>query len=222
MGSFWAPNVTKLTALIEKMDGELAWANRASLYGLLNFYREYVPAFAKLVEPLHQLLRQDTHPWTSEAGECICEVARCVIKVPHWLNADLSKELRMETRVSSCGIAILLLQRHLGKPRTWTPVASWGHCLKLLEKMESRILLELKALREGAWKMGKFTAFSQNLIMQVTPELQALLKVALKAHPELQAILIDVQQCKPTWAVRGASIMPEVLDFPSSNAGEWD
>ena len=78
-GGFWAPNVTKLATLIEKMDGELAWANRASLYGLLNFYREYVPAFAKLVEPLHQLLGQDARPWTPEAGECIREVAWRVI-----------------------------------------------------------------------------------------------------------------------------------------------
>ena len=88
--------------------------------------------------------------------------------------------------------------------------------------MESRILLELKALREGAWKMGEFMAFSQNLIMQVTPELRALLKVVPKAYPELQAMLIDIQQYKPTWAVGGASVAPEVLDFPSSNAGEWD
>ena len=102
------------------------------------------------------------------------------------------------------------------------PIASWGRCLEPLEKMESRVLLELKALHEGAWKMGKFTAFSQNLIMQVTPKLQALLKVAPKAHPELQAMLIDVQQYKPTWAVGGASVVPEVLDFPSSNAGKWD
>ena len=73
------PSVTKLTALIEKMDGELARVNRASLYGLLNFYREYVPAFAKLVKPLRQLLGQDAHLWMPEAGECIHEVARCVI-----------------------------------------------------------------------------------------------------------------------------------------------
>ena len=51
--------------------------------------------------------------------------------------------------------------------------------------MESRVLLKLKGLREGAWKMGKFTAFSQQLTMKVTPELRALLKVAPKAHPEL-------------------------------------
>ena len=151
------PNVTKLAALIEKTDGELARANRASLYGLLNFYREYVPAFAKLVKPLRQLLGQDARPWMPEAVECVREVARCVIKALRWLNADLSEELRMETRVSSRGIAALLLQQHPGKPRTWTPVASWGRCIELLEKIESHILLELKALCEGAWKMGEFS-----------------------------------------------------------------
>ena len=60
LGGFWVLNVTKLTALMEKMNGELAQFNQASLYGLLNFYREYVPAFAELVELLHQLLSQDT------------------------------------------------------------------------------------------------------------------------------------------------------------------
>ena len=30
-GGFWVPNVTKVAALIEKMDGELAWVNWASL-----------------------------------------------------------------------------------------------------------------------------------------------------------------------------------------------
>ena len=44
---------------MKKLDGELARFNWASLYGLLNFYREYVLAFAELFEPLRQLLGQD-------------------------------------------------------------------------------------------------------------------------------------------------------------------
>ena len=59
LGGFWAPNVTKLTTLIEKSDGELQWFNWASLYGLLYFYGEYVLAFAELVKLLCQLLGQD-------------------------------------------------------------------------------------------------------------------------------------------------------------------
>ena len=47
LGGFWAPNITKLTTLMQKSDGELAQFNWASFYKLLNYYREYVPAFAK-------------------------------------------------------------------------------------------------------------------------------------------------------------------------------
>ena len=54
--------------------------------------------------------------------------------------------------------------------------------------------------------------------MQVMLELRALLKVTLKAHPELQAMLIDVQQYNPTWAIGGTSAVPKELDFPSSTA----
>ena len=68
---------------------------------------------------------------------------------------------------------------------------SWCCCLEPLEKLESHILQKLKALHKGAWKMGKLMAFSQHLVMQITLELCALLKVALKAHLELQVMLID-------------------------------
>ena len=91
------------------------------------------------------------------AGECIHEVAWHVVTVPCWLNADLMAELCMETRVSSRGIAALLLQCHLEKPRRLTLLASWGHCLEPLEKLESHVLLQLKALHEGAWKMGNYS-----------------------------------------------------------------
>ena len=76
-------------------------------------------------------------------------------------------------------------------------MASWGHCLEPLEKLESHVLLEVTALHEGAWKMGEFMVFSQHLVMQVIPKLHTSLKVAPKAHEELQALLTDIQQYKP-------------------------
>ena len=66
-----------------------------------------------------------------------------------WLNADLLAEIHIETRVSGCGIAALLLHQNPDKLRTWMPMASWGRYLEPLEKLESCILLELKALHEG-------------------------------------------------------------------------
>ena len=58
--------------------------------------------------------------------------------------------------------------------------------------------------------------------MQVTLELCAFLKVMPKAHPELQVMLIDIQQYKPIWAIGGACAMPKELDFPSSTSGKWE
>jgi hypothetical protein len=54
-----------------------------------------------------------------------------------------------------------------------------------LELEESRVLLELKALREGSWKLSEFTAHAPRLTMKISRELKALLKIAPKAHPEL-------------------------------------
>ena len=60
----------------------------------------------------------------------------------------------------------------------------------------------------GTWKMGKLMAFSQNLVMQVMLELHALLKVAPKAYPELQARPIDIQQYKSMRVGGVASAVP--------------
>ena len=83
--------------------------NRASLFGLLNFFREYVPLFSKVTKPLRQLLGQDAKPWTSKAGDAVRELARRVTETPRWLNMDPTEELRVETRVSVLGVAVLLL-----------------------------------------------------------------------------------------------------------------
>lgn len=127
------------------------------------------------------------------------------------MNLDPSEELRVESRVCTSGVAIILLQRHPERRLTWCPVASWGRCLDVLEQQESRVLLELKALREGAWKLSEFTAYASRLVMRVSPALKALLGVANKAHPELQAMLIDLMQYKPKFVVGEDRVAPAEL-----------
>jgi hypothetical protein len=85
-----------------------------------------------------------------------------------------------------------------------------------LELEDSRVLLELKALREGCWKLSEFTAYASNLSMKITPELKALLKIAPKAHPELHALLIDLTQYKPKFIVGDRSAAPEELGMDTA------
>ena len=125
-----------------------------------------------------------------------------ILDTPRWLNADPEEELRMEARIRAAGMAVILLQRDPEHRLRWCPVASWGRTLDTLELEESRIVLELKALREGAWKLSEFTSFARNLTMKISPELKALLKIANKANPTLQAMLIDLTAYKPTFLVR--------------------
>ena len=83
----------------------------------------------------------------------------------------------MEALIRAAGLAVILLR--------WCPVASWGRTLDTLELEESQIVLELKAIRKGAWKLSEFTSFSWNLTMKISPQLKALLKIANKANPTL-------------------------------------
>ena len=53
-------------------------------------------------------------------------------------------------------------------------------------------MLEVKALREGAWKLSEYTAFHRHLCFVISPKLKVLLKIVPKAHPQLQAYLIDL------------------------------
>ena len=85
---------------------------------------------------------------------------------------------------------MLLLQCSPQQTRKWLPAALWEHCLETLEIEETKVILQVKAL-QGAGKLGEFTAFFRELSFVIMPGLRALLKVANRAHPYLQAYLID-------------------------------
>ena len=210
-GGFWTPCTDKLESLCTATSDQLARMNRASLYGLLNFYREYLPTFAEMTEPIRELLSQDARPWTEAATEAVRTAARQITNSPRWLNHKPEDELRMETRVVPTGIAVILLQRNPEHRQQWLPVASWGRRLDIMETEDSRVLLELKALREGCWKLNEYVSYSNNLTMKISADLKTLLKIAHRAHPELHALLIDLRLYKPKFVVDDAAEAPAEL-----------
>ncbi len=92
--------------------------------------------------------------------------------------------------------------------------------METMEFEQSRLLLELKAAREGCWKLADFTAYAKRFTIKISPELKALLKIAPKAHPELQAMLVDLQQYKPALLVGGKPLAPSELGM--EDAGPED
>jgi hypothetical protein len=109
------------------------------------------------------------------------------------------------------GIAVVLLQRNPEHRLRWLPVASWGRRLDTMELEDSRVLLELKALREGCWKLNEYVSYSTRLTMKISPDLRALLKIANRANPELHAYLIDLRLYKPKYVIDETTEAPAEL-----------
>ena len=61
-----------------------------------------------------------------------------------------------------------------------------------MELEQSKLLLELKAVHEGCWKLSVFTAYASRFTLRISLELRALLKIMKKAHPEIHVMLIDL------------------------------
>ena len=121
-----APRALKL---LQATTAHLAKTNRAALFGLLNFYREYVPHFAEITDPLRRLLGDDSKAWTEAVTVSVREVATLILNGVSWIAFDRDKELRVETRVTSVGMSAIMLQRDPNSPREWAPVAGWGRAL---------------------------------------------------------------------------------------------
>jgi hypothetical protein len=58
-GGYFLATGQKLLALVEMDHPEIARKTAPELFGILNFYREYIPDFAAKTEPIRKLLSND-------------------------------------------------------------------------------------------------------------------------------------------------------------------
>ncbi len=64
-------------------------------------------------------------------------------------------------------------------------------------------MLEARALQEGLSKLASMATTAAALELRVSAELQQFLKIAHRAHPTLQALLIDISCYQPRLVTDG-------------------
>jgi hypothetical protein len=70
-GGYFTPESSKLQILLQLPHEDMATIPVHSLYGLLNFFRCYLPDFATRTEPIRKLLSRVHSKWTEEHTTCI-------------------------------------------------------------------------------------------------------------------------------------------------------
>jgi hypothetical protein len=114
-----------LEALLELGAQQLADWPRAKLFGLLNYWRGYVPDFAARTTRLRALLSADAAPWRQEHQEELESLVRAMLAEVPTINLLPGDPVILETHVGPKGLAGVYLQRD-PKGGRWLPVATYS------------------------------------------------------------------------------------------------
>ena len=89
-----------------------------SMMGLLGYYRNYVPNFAKIARPLLELLHADKeYRWNFDASEAFKTLQDTIGEDPILSHPDFSKPFIVQTDASDYGLGAVLCQRLDGHER---------------------------------------------------------------------------------------------------------
>lgn len=153
-----APDSDKVHA-IQRLKPPTTKRELRSVLGLLNYYRDYVPNYSRLVLPLTALTNKrvpNTLPWNSEAQVAFDSVKEALASIPGMTAPDPSKPFCLATDASETAIGACLSQR-IGE--TERPVAFLSKKLSpsqqkwsTIEREAFAIVWALESL--GTWLFG--------------------------------------------------------------------
>ena len=90
-------------------EGELSSMPRATLHGLLSYWRAYVPDFASRTTRLRGLLSQDARGWTPHHTAEVRKVLEFIVKGLPILNFDVKAPVALEVHIGPKGMAGVFL-----------------------------------------------------------------------------------------------------------------
>lgn len=124
--------------------------------GLTGYYRDFIPHYADISEPLTQLTKKkegNNVKWTPVHERAFQELKQRIASPPVLRLPDLSKTFILRTDASDTGLGAVLMQTHQG---TLHPIAYASRKLLPRETAYSTIEKECLAL---VWGIQKFNAF---------------------------------------------------------------
>ena len=79
--------------------------------GLASYYRRFIPQFAKIAHPLHQLTRKDVDfRWTNPCDVAFQQLKQCLVSCPVLAYPSFDEDFVLETDASVMGLGVVLAQ----------------------------------------------------------------------------------------------------------------
>ena len=131
-GGFFRPMVDKVTALLELSEEALSSMHRPQLYGMLSYWRLYLPDFASRTARLRGLLGSDARSWTPAHTEEVRSALRVIAEGAPAINFNPTAPAILEVHAGPQALSGVLLQEDTAGKR-WLPVATWSRALAGME-----------------------------------------------------------------------------------------
>src|SRR5512138_3840463 len=197
-GGYFRPPEGKLAALVELSEDSMASMSRSKLYGMLGYWRQYVPDFSARTARLTRLLRKDAAPWGPAHTEEVRAVVKALVEAAPVINFDPASPVILEPHSGPKGIAAVFLQQDPEAER-WLPVAAFSRGLAVMEFTMSAAMLELLAIQEGLRRMAHISTGAAQLMVRVSDDVLAVLSRKLHLAPGMIPPVCDILSYHPTF-----------------------
>ena len=140
-----------------------------SFLGFANYYRKFIPNFAKIAAPINSLLRTENYfKWTNVQQDAFEQLKQAITTPPVLIYPDFSKPFLLTTDASNEALGAVLSQGKVGSDK---PIAYASRALSKTEKRYSTIEREALAV---VWAVNNFRSYLLGRVFTVYTDHQPL------------------------------------------------
>lgn len=157
--------------------------------GTIGYYRRFIKDFAKMVKPLTQLLRNDTHfDFTPDKIQCFEKCKALLTMDPVLAYPDFSKDFILTTDASDFAVGAVLSQGQVGKDR---PIA---YASRTLSKSEENYCTTEKELLAIIWAVKHFRPYLYGRRFKLVTDHQPLIYSMTSANQKIIRWKLDLSE----------------------------